>query len=194
MRARLVAVSSPDAATTLPGAARSGSLPVLSDDRHRLRRLHKSSMSAIRAWATMSSIRTRLITDSQQSPTTHHEISLEISNEMVQLYKRVFGRGPGRASTHFAGPNTIICTLEGSFTPAERAMAELGEHQRLRETRLMFQHAREGDFRETVERITGRRVRAFISGTDTIEDVSCEVFYLEPDGDAATGAADVVEE
>jgi uncharacterized protein YbcI len=142
----------------------------------------------------MSSMRTRLITDRQQSPTTHHEISLEISTEMVRLYKRVFGRGPRRALTHFAGPNTIICTLENSFTPAERAMAEMGEHQRLRETRLMFQHAREGDFRETVERITGRRVRAFISGTDTIEDVSCEVFYLEPDGDAATGAADVVEE
>jgi uncharacterized protein YbcI len=142
----------------------------------------------------MSSTGTRLITDSQQSPTTHHEFSLEISNAMVQLYKRVFGRGPGRASTHFAGPNTIICTLEGSFTPAERAMAELGEHQRLRETRLMFQHAREDDFRETVARITGRRVRAFVSGTDTIEDVSCEVFYLEPDGVTAPSAADVVDE
>jgi hypothetical protein len=30
-----------------------------------------------------------------------------------------------------------------------------------------------------VERVTGRRVRAFVSGIDTIEDVSCEVFYLE---------------
>jgi uncharacterized protein YbcI len=137
----------------------------------------------------MSSTGRRLTTDSQQSPTTHHEISLEISNEMVQLYKRVLGRGPSRASTHFAGPNTIICTLENSFTPAERAMAEMGEHQRLRETRLMFQHAREDDFRETVQRITGRRVRAFISGTDTIADVSCEIFYLEPDGEAATAAS-----
>jgi uncharacterized protein YbcI len=110
---------------------------------------------------------------------------------MVQLYKRVFGRGPRRARTHFAGPDTLICTLEDSFTPAERAMAEMGEHQRLRETRLMFQHAREGDFRETVERITGRRVRGFISGTDTHEDVSCEVFYLESDGDrAAAGSAE----
>jgi uncharacterized protein YbcI len=140
----------------------------------------------------MTSIGTRSIVNSQQSPTTQHDISLEISNEMVRLYKRVFGRGPRRALTHFAGPNTIICTLENSFTPAERAMAEMGEHQRLRETRLMFQHAREDDFRETIERITGRRVRAFISGTDTLEDVSCEVFYLEPDGDA--GAAGSVDE
>jgi uncharacterized protein YbcI len=137
----------------------------------------------------MNSTGTRPSTDSRQSPTTHQEISLKISNEMVQLYKRVFGRGPRRARTYFAGPNTLICTLEDSFTPAERAMAEMGEHQRLRETRLMFQHAREGDFRAVVEQITGRRVRGFISGTDTHEDISCEVFYLEPDGDAATAGA-----
>jgi hypothetical protein len=53
----------------------------------------------------------------------------------------------------------------------------------------MFQHAREDDFRETVERITGRRVRGFISGTDTHEDVSCEVLYLDRDGEAATAAS-----
>jgi hypothetical protein len=31
-----------------------------------------------------------------------------------------------------------------------------------------------------VEQITGRRVRAFVSGTDTQHDVSSEVFYLHP--------------
>jgi hypothetical protein len=30
-------------------------------------------------------------------------------------------------------------------------------------------------------------------GTDTVKDLSCEVFYLEPDGDAATGAAGPVD-
>lgn len=32
----------------------------------------------------------------------------------------------------------------------------------------------------TVEQITGRKVRAFPSGTDTDRDVSAEVIYLEP--------------
>jgi uncharacterized protein YbcI len=132
------------------------------------------------------------MTETPQSPgTSHHEISLEISNGMVQLYKELFGRGPSRARTHFAGPDVVICTLEKSFTPAERSMAEMGEHQRLRETRLFFQHARENDFRLTVEQITGRRVRAFLSGTDTVEDVSCEVFYLEPNGNTAADGVDV---
>ena len=109
-----------------------------------------------------------------------NDVSLELSNEMVRLYKDLFGRGPARARTHFAGPDTIICSLERTLTPAEQSMVAMGEHQRLRETRMFFQHAREGDFREAVERVTGRSVVAFVSGIDTTADMSCEVFYLEP--------------
>jgi len=98
---------------------------------------------------------------------------------MVRLYKSLFGRGPKRARTNFAGPDTIIVTLEESLTPAEQTMAEMGEHQRLRDIRLLFQYAREDDFREVIERHTGRQVRAFVSGMDTRRDVSCEIFYLE---------------
>lgn len=104
----------------------------------------------------------------------------EISREMVRLYKEQFGRGPTKARTDFAGPDTLICTLEDSFTPAERKLAELGEHQRLRDTRLYFQYATEDEFRSIVEGILGRKVRAFISGLDTRVDVCAEVFYFEP--------------
>ena len=45
---------------------------------------------------------------------------------------------------------------------------------------MFFQHASEADFTGTVEEITGRKVWAFVSGTDTHRDVSTEVFYLEP--------------
>ena len=109
-----------------------------------------------------------------------NDVSLELSNEMVRLYKELFGRGPARARTHFAGPDTIICSLERTLTPAEQSMVAMGEHQRLRETRMFFQHAREGDFREAAERVTGRNVVAFVSGIDATADMSCEVFYLEP--------------
>jgi uncharacterized protein YbcI len=104
----------------------------------------------------------------------------ELSNAMVKIYKEQFGRGPTKTVTNYAGPNVLITTLENSLTPAERRMAELGEHQRLRDTRMFFQYASVPDFVETVERITGRKVRAFVSGIDTEQDVSSEVFYLEP--------------
>jgi uncharacterized protein YbcI len=112
-------------------------------------------------------------------------VQLALSNEMVRLYKELFGRGPTKARTHFAGPDLIICSLENTLTPAERSMGDMGEHQRLRELRLYFQHAREKDFREAVETITGRTVRGFVSGMDTEEDISAEVFYLVPETDGA---------
>jgi uncharacterized protein YbcI len=106
-------------------------------------------------------------------------IRAEISREMVRLYKELFGRGPTKARTEFAGPDIVICSLENTFTPAERSLAEMGEHQRLRDTRLYFQAATSEKFREIVERLTGRKVRAFISGLDAEADVCSEVFYLE---------------
>jgi uncharacterized protein YbcI len=59
-------------------------------------------------------------------------------------------------------------------------MADMGEHQRLRDTRMFFQHATKDQFTEVVERLTGRKVRGFVSGMDTHKDISSEVFYLEP--------------
>ncbi len=99
---------------------------------------------------------------------------------MVRLYKEQFGRGPTKAVSHFAGSDTLICTLENTLTPAERNLAALGEHQRLRDVRLFFQHVTEDQFVGAVERITGRTVRGFVSGMDTNKDISAEVFYLHP--------------
>lgn len=54
----------------------------------------------------------------------------QISQAMVQIYKQQFGRGPTKVRTNYAGPDTLICMLEHTFTPAERnlqAMLEPGE-------------------------------------------------------------------
>jgi uncharacterized protein YbcI len=45
---------------------------------------------------------------------------------------------------------------------------------------VFFQHASEREFIQTVEEITGRKVRAFVSGIDTQQDVWSEVVYFEP--------------
>jgi uncharacterized protein YbcI len=114
---------------------------------------------------------------------------LELSNAMVRLYKDVFGRGPTKARASFAGPDTLVIVLEDSMTVAERNLAALGEHARLRDARLFFQYAVEQEFRATVERILGRRTVAFVSGMDTRQDVAVEVFTLEPEPDAQPGVA-----
>lgn len=109
----------------------------------------------------------------------------ELSNAMVRVYKEQFGRGPTKAHSVYATSDLLVCTLENSLTPAERRMADLGEHQRIRDIRTFFQHASEPEFIRNVEEITGRRVRAFVSGTDTEHDVSSEVFYLHPQAAAS---------
>jgi uncharacterized protein YbcI len=104
----------------------------------------------------------------------------ELTNAMVRLYKELFGRGPTKARTNYAGPDTLVATIQNSLTASERKMLALDEHQRVREIRMFFQHASEAEFSVTVEEITGRKVWAFVSGMDTHRDVAAEVFYLEP--------------
>jgi uncharacterized protein YbcI len=111
---------------------------------------------------------------------TSQQQMARLSDEMVRLYQEQFGRGPTRVRSHFAGPDTVVVILEETFTPAERNLAAMGEHQRLRDVRLFFQYASEEQLIGIVEAILGRRVRAFISGIDSRKDVSAEVFALEP--------------
>jgi uncharacterized protein YbcI len=106
-----------------------------------------------------------------------------ISREMVRLYKEQFGRGPTSARTYWAGPDMITTLLDDTLTPAERNLVRMGEHQRLRDTRLFLQYASVQEFCEPVERLTGRRVRAFFSSIDTHADGACiETFVLHPEG------------
>src|SRR4051794_35465345 len=106
-----------------------------------------------------------------------------IAGEFVRLFKDQFGRGPTRARAEWAGRDALVVLLEDSLTPAERNLAQMGEHERLRETRMFFQYASVKEFCEPIERLTGRKVRAFISGLDPPADgVSCEVFTLHPEG------------
>jgi uncharacterized protein YbcI len=117
------------------------------------------------------------------SPVEEHTTSLltGVSNAMVALHKEQFGRGPVIARSYFAGPHTLVCVLEDALLPAERKLVEMGDHQRVRETRLAFQVATTEEFIVAVERIVGRKVRAFASATDVVQNVVFENFVFEPD-------------
>jgi uncharacterized protein YbcI len=125
-------------------------------------------------------------TDEQQEQTQEERqtsLLMEVSNTMVRLYKELFGRGPTRARSNWAGPDAVVCVLEETLTPAERNLVKMGEHQRLRDTRMFFQYATVREFCEPVEQITGRKVRAFQSSIDTEADgQAVEVFVLHPEG------------
>ena len=124
--------------------------------------------------------------EQQQDPTTAEvrtSILMEVSNTMVRLYKEQFGRGPTQARTHWTGPDALTCLLEDTLAPAERNLVRMGEHQRVRDTRMYFQYAMVREFCEPVEQITGRTVRSFISGLDSeVDGLSLETFIFYPEG------------
>ena len=101
-----------------------------------------------------------------------------ISNAITKLQHDHYGRGPESVST-VVGYDHIICFLENSFMPVERTLIDGGETAAVRETRLAFQRAMELRFVTTVEEISGRKVRAFLSQVSLNPDISVEVFVLE---------------
>jgi uncharacterized protein YbcI len=118
----------------------------------------------------------------------------DITRAMVGVYKHQFGRGPKTTRAMWASEDVIVVVLEETLTPAERNLAAMGEHQRLRDTRLFFQYASVRELCEPVERATGRKVRAFLSGMDTaVEGLAAELFVLHPPGYEGPSRADIAE-
>ncbi len=114
-----------------------------------------------------------------------------ISNAMVRLHKTQFGRGPTNSRAFFAGPDAVMCVLEDVLLPAERKMVELGNAERVRDSRVAFQAATEHEFVSAVEEILGRKVHSFASAVDPHTSVVFENFFFYPrDSDgAAPGSA-----
>jgi len=104
----------------------------------------------------------------------------DVSNAMVALHKHQFGRGPTGARSHFAGHDTLVCVLEDALLPAEQALVEINQQDRVQEARLFFQMATRGKFVDAVEEIVGRKVIAFSSATDADAAVVWEIYNFEP--------------
>jgi uncharacterized protein YbcI len=101
-----------------------------------------------------------------------------ISNAITKLQHDHYGRGPASVRT-VVGYDHIITFLENTFMAVERTLLNAGEDEAVRQTRLAFQRAMEPLFTATVEEITGRKVRAFLSQVSLDPDISVEVFVLE---------------
>jgi uncharacterized protein YbcI len=107
----------------------------------------------------------------------------QLSQEIVQLHARLYGRGPTKARTYLHS-DYAICLLEEIFTTAEMTLIEAGSEDHVRETRGKFQDAVREEFVEVVERITGRRVKLCLSQVDVESDLALEFFLFEEE-DAA---------
>jgi uncharacterized protein YbcI len=114
----------------------------------------------------------------QQLGTEGQSLSREIAKAMVALYKEYVGRGPTRARAH-VNSDVVTVTLEDTMTRAEQTLAEEDEEELVRGVRRVLQGKFREDAVEIVERLTGRKVRAFLSDHAIEQDIAAEVFVLE---------------
>lgn len=106
-------------------------------------------------------------------------LTCAISAAMVTLYAEVYGHSRTTASTYI-NDNVVVCILEDILTSSEQTLVAAGSGSEVIDGRVAFQADREDDFSAAVERLTLRRVVAFMSANQTSPGIACEMFFLAP--------------
>ncbi len=118
------------------------------------------------------------VSGAAQSPPRGGELNAAITSALVGIHHTYLGRGPTSAST-WHHDNVIVTLMFGVLTPAEQSLAQSSHADAVAQMRAAFQELMAKDFGEAVERVTGRKVVAFISGNNVGAGVTSEVFVLD---------------
>lgn len=110
---------------------------------------------------------------------TRGNLPRDISRALVALYKECTGRGPTRVRTHIE-PELVVTVFHDTMTTAEHTLAGEEEQDAVRELRRILQEKFRPDAIEIVERLTGRKVLAFLSDHAIEPDYAIEAFVLAP--------------
>jgi uncharacterized protein YbcI len=78
------------------------------------------------------------------------------------------------------GDELLAVVMGGVYTDVEKTMIEVQRETVVQETRGAFRHAMQNTFIGEVERLSGRRVNAFISKSHVGPDLEVELFVLGP--------------
>lgn len=107
-------------------------------------------------------------------------LNAALANELGKLIADFTGRGATR-SRAVVQQDLVICVFEDSATRSERHLVEAGKADLVRLQRDALQRAMGPQLIAAVERLTGRQVRTFMSGTDEEGGSAVEAFILEPE-------------
>lgn len=112
------------------------------------------------------------------------ELNAPVTSALVGIHNQYLGRGPKTASTFHYG-NVLVTLMNDVLTHAEKSLTQAEYTDAVNHMRHLFQGTMETDFRAAVERLSGRKVLAFISGNHVDPDIAAEVFILDgPPGTA----------
>jgi len=106
------------------------------------------------------------------------ELNAAVTSALVGIHTEYLGRGPTTATTFHHG-NVLVTLMRGVLTHAEKSLARADRAQVVNNIRQLFQETMEADSRAAVERLTARKVVAFISGNHIDPDIEADVFILD---------------
>jgi uncharacterized protein YbcI len=103
----------------------------------------------------------------------------KISNLVVQMMNGYTGRGPTKAWTSI-DHELITVVVRDTFTKGERSLIGNGYRQLVIDVRRAYQQTMRDELVAGVERLSGRKVIAFLSDHHLDPDIAVESFVLEP--------------
>jgi uncharacterized protein YbcI len=117
-------------------------------------------------------------------PLSGDELLFAVTEAMVVFHQRYYHRTPVSAKTQMLGDDLLACVLGGVYTDVEKTMIELERSPGVEDARSAFQQTMQHKFVDTVQRLTGRVVTAFISNSRVAPDMEIELFMLAPPSSA----------
>ncbi|HEX7245620.1 MAG TPA: Na-translocating system protein MpsC family protein [Solirubrobacterales bacterium] len=112
------------------------------------------------------------------SDRTAGEVLAAITDGLVALHTRSYGKGPTSAKTYYMG-DAVVTFLWDGFTKVEETLIATGREETVALLRRSAQAAMEGEFTAVVEEATGRRVLAFLSQVHIDPSMAVDIFLLE---------------
>jgi uncharacterized protein YbcI len=110
---------------------------------------------------------------------TAGEVLATITDGLVSLHTRSYGKGPTAAKTYCMGDAVVTFLWEG-FTKVEETLIATGRGETVALLRRSLQTAMEEEFSAIVEEATGRGVVAFLSQVHLEPNMAVDVFLLAP--------------
>ncbi|HET8954707.1 MAG TPA: Na-translocating system protein MpsC family protein [Solirubrobacterales bacterium] len=101
-----------------------------------------------------------------------------ISTAVVELYAEFYDHERTTATTYI-NDNIVVCVLEDILSSSESRQVADGDGKDVIDGRVAFQEGAQDEFTKAIERLTGRRVTAFLSANQTSPGIACELFFLE---------------
>jgi len=111
-------------------------------------------------------------------------LNAALANELGKLIADFTGRGATR-SRAFIHQDIVVCVFEDGATRAEQNLVAAGESELVQLQRAALQRAMGPLLIAAVERVTGRKVRTFLSGGDESGGSAIEAFLLEAEPPAS---------